>query len=300
MQKELHSVSVCLPVYNGAVYIAESIESVLTQTYDDFRLIVCDNCSTDNTADIVRSFRDPRITYLRNPSNLGVIGNFNHCLSLADGEYVCIWAHDDVMLPENLERKVGVLNENPGVGFVHSNVVRIDGQGRFLGEHWAEDSRRDYVEKGQEVFRRYLRSMVNWSIVFIGSVLARRVCYERLGGYRHELPLTGDGEMWMRMLLFYDVACIGVPLVKYRIHSAMGTTAHYGPRYLKQHYLAASIILGEHKDHIHQWRGLKRQVFRAFGVRALKNAAMSVLRCDLASGAAYTRLAATTCLHIFW
>lgn len=300
MQKAPHNVSVCLPVYNGAAYIAESIESVLTQTYVDFRLIVCDNCSTDNTADIVRSFRDPRISYLRNPSNLGVIGNFNHCLSLADGEYVCIWAHDDVMLPYNLERKVRVLNENPGVGFVHSNVLRIDGQGQFLGEHWAEDSRRDYVEKGQEVFRRYLKSMVNWSIVFIGSVLARRACYQRLGGYRDELPLTGDGEMWMRMLLFYDVACIGVPLVKYRIHSAMGTMAHYGPPYLKQHYLAARIILGEHKDRIPQWRGLKRQVFRAFGVRALKNAALAISRRDLASGAAYTRLAAITCPHIFW
>ena len=79
----------CLPVYNGAAYIAESIESVLAQTYGDFRLIVSDNCSTDNTEDIVRSFSDRRLTYVRNARNLGVVGNFNRCLSLAEGA-VCV------------------------------------------------------------------------------------------------------------------------------------------------------------------------------------------------------------------
>jgi glycosyltransferase involved in cell wall biosynthesis len=300
MPIEPYTVSVCLPVYNGAAHIAESIESVLAQTYGNFRLIVSDNCSTDDTAAIVRSFGDHRITYVRNARNLGVVGNFNRCLSLADGEYVCIWAYDDVMLPENLERKVRILNENPGVAFVHSNVYQIDRQGQILGEHWAEDSRRDYVEKGQEVIARYLRNMVDFSIVFIGSVLARRTCYERVGGYRCELPLTCDGEMWMRMLLFYDVACIGAPLVKYRIHPAMGTMAYHGPPYLEQHYLAARIILSEHKARLPQRAGLKRRVFMAFADRALKEAIMTALRLDFASAAAYARLAAIISPQILW
>ena len=65
------TVSVCTPVYNGSDYIEESIRSILSQTYTNFKLIVCDNCSTDNTEEIVRSFSDPRITYSRNQTNLG-------------------------------------------------------------------------------------------------------------------------------------------------------------------------------------------------------------------------------------
>src|SRR5262249_26443707 len=103
-------VSVCLPVYNGANYLAESMTSVLTQTYEDYRLIVADNCSTDATPDIVAGFKDRRIVYHRNAANLGLVGNHNRCLELAGGEYVCIWHHDDVMLPTNLEEKVGTLD----------------------------------------------------------------------------------------------------------------------------------------------------------------------------------------------
>ena len=91
-------VSVCMPVYNGSDYIADSVQSVLTQTYKDFNLIVCDNCSTDKTDEIIRSFKDPRLIYVRNNKNLGLVGNHNRCLELADGKYVHFLHHDDIML----------------------------------------------------------------------------------------------------------------------------------------------------------------------------------------------------------
>jgi glycosyltransferase involved in cell wall biosynthesis len=104
-------VTVCMPVFNGSEYIAEAIESVLAQTYRDFQLIVSDNCSSDDTGAIVQRFDDPRIRYSKNATNLGLIGNMNRCLELATGDYLCIFHHDDVMLPENLARKVQVLDE---------------------------------------------------------------------------------------------------------------------------------------------------------------------------------------------
>ena len=91
------SVSVCTPVYNGGDYIEQTIRSILAQTYENFQLIVCDNCSTDNTEEIVRSFKDPRIFYNRNERNLGLVGNANRCLELAEGDYVHILHHDDIM-----------------------------------------------------------------------------------------------------------------------------------------------------------------------------------------------------------
>ena len=84
-RSRISKVSVCIPVYNGSAYIAESIDSVLAQTYEDFHLIVCDNCSTDNTGEIVRSYNDQRLTYVRNTENLGLVGNANRCLELSKG-----------------------------------------------------------------------------------------------------------------------------------------------------------------------------------------------------------------------
>ena len=182
-------ISVCMPVYNGSAYIAFAIQSVLSQTYKDFQLIVCDNCSTDNTEEIVRNFKDPRITYERNARNLGLVGNANRCLELAEGEYVYIFHHDDIMFPENLELKARILDEHPKVGLVHSDALLIDQEGKTLDLSYFKDSKADYIEDGRKVFQRYIMNMHIGASFFIGSVLARRDCYLKLGGFN---PITAN------------------------------------------------------------------------------------------------------------
>ncbi len=277
-----------MPVYNGSSYIAEAIQSVLAQTYTHFRLIVCDNCSTDNTEEIVRGFRDPRISFVKNAENLGPVGNANRCLELADGDYVCIFHHDDVMLPDNLERKVRILDEHPKVGFVHSNVILIDPEGEVIDrEIWNEYSRKDYIEDGLTIFHRFLSSFHLSSSIFIGSVLARRSCYEHAGLFNQDLPHCNDGEMWMRMLLFYDIACIGSPLVKYRVHATSASSSwgdYTSYPYLKEHYLAARMIFEKYKDRIPQVDTLKKQVSFVFADRALTCACIDFNEGRFASG----------------
>ena len=271
-------VSVCIPVYNGADYIGESLCSVLAQTYEDYRVVVVDNCSTDGTADVVRSFRDSRLTYVRNSTNLGAVGNFNRCLELADGEYVNIWHHDDVMLPENIERKVRVLDKHPSVGYVHSNLWLTDAQGHPFMEHWHEDSKLDYVEPGAEIFRRYVTRLHHGALIFMGTVLARRVCYERLGGFRPELPNCCDSEMWMRLALFCDVACLSTPLVKYRQHGASLGGSHHGPDMLREHYTTALMIFRNYGHRIPDRLALLREVRAHFASETVQQArAMSYL-----------------------
>ena len=269
MDRVSPKVSVCIPVYNGSASIAESIASVLGQTFKDFRLIVCDNCSTDNTEEVVQSFHDPRLTYVRNEKNLGLVGNANRCLSLAEGEYICILHHDDVMLTENLELKVRLLDDNPEVGFVHSNIFWTDAEGQVIAQ-WVEDSRRDYIEDGMKVFHRYITRMDIGALIFIGAVLARRACYEQLGGFRLDLPHTSDNEMWMRMSLFYDVACVGKPLVKWRQHTASASSA-WGVdiAWLEEHFLATRIIFQEYQNQIPDLKRLKKEVDERFVKQAL-------------------------------
>ena len=281
-------VSVCIPVYNGSAYISESIESVLGQTFKDLTLIVCDNCSTDNTEEIVQSYHDPRLTYIRNDKNLGLVGNANRCLSLAEGEYVYILHHDDVMLPENLERKVRILDEHPDVGFVHSNIQVIDSDGASIDlKILAEDSTRDYIEDGMDVFRRYVDHLHFVTTIFIGSVLARRSCYKRLGGFSPELPHANDNEMWMRLSLFYKVACIGTPLVKLRLHHSSTTSGWMDWKsapYLKEQHLAAMMIFQNYMEKIPEPHRFRRQVSFSFGKQALMWSCNDFGSGDFASG----------------
>jgi glycosyltransferase involved in cell wall biosynthesis len=266
-------VSVCMPVYNGSDYIADSVESILNQTYKNFNLIVCDNCSTDNTEEIVRNFKDPRLTYVRNNNNLGLVGNHNRCLELADGEYVHFLHHDDIMLPNNLALKVRILDAHPKVGLVHSDVLFMDKDGERLNLT-KFDAKRDYIEDGIKVFEKYILDMPVGARFFIGSVLARRDCYVKLGGFNPIIPNVNDSEMWMRILLFYDVACIGRPLVLYRLHDGMTSTSisdRHGLNLqgLKEHYLASNIIIEQYKNRIPQRMNLKKRVNTGFSMKAV-------------------------------
>ncbi|MEJ2008461.1 MAG: glycosyltransferase [Acidobacteriota bacterium] len=297
------AVSVGIPVYNGSDYIAEAIESVLSQTFGDFELIVSDNCSTDNTGQIVCSFDDPRIRYIRNSENLGLVGNSNKCLELARGNYISILHHDDIMMPDNIERKVRLLNEHRDVGFVHSNIFIIDPEGEVVSRNiWNKDSRSDYVEKGITIFHRFLQSLPLGASIFIGAVLARRECYERLGGFSAELPHCSDSEMWMSMSLFYNVACFGTPLVKYRVHPSSASSSwgdYTSLPYLKEHYVAATMVFKKHSDHIPHANKWRKRVFSSFGEQAMKRSCKASADGDFSSGKAYFREALRMCPTIY-
>src|SRR5215207_1517689 len=114
MNTDLPRVSVGLPVYNGENYLAEAIDSVLAQTYQNFELIISDNASTDSTEEICRDYaaRDRRIRYFREPQNRGAAWNFNHTFELARGEYFKWVAHDDVIGPQYLARTVDQLDRH--------------------------------------------------------------------------------------------------------------------------------------------------------------------------------------------
>ena len=295
-------VSVCIPVYNGSKYIAKAIESVLAQTYKDFSLIVVDNCSTDNTEEIVRNFHDPRLTYKRNKENIGLVGNANRCLELAKGEYIYILHHDDIMLPENLERKVSLLDKNPKVGFVHSNILVIDGNGDVVAKNiWYEGSRKDYIKNGKEIFYKSLFYLPYGASIFIGSVLARRKCYEHVGKFSPELPHCFDSEMWNRMSLFYDIACIGSSLVKYRVHEETASTKwgnYLSFPYAKEHFLAAMITFNKYDKLITDSQKLKKRVCLSFAERFITLAKTAIINGDYFTAKSFIKEAPRVCPQI--
>ncbi len=231
------TVSVCLPTYNGANYIEEALRSILNQTYQDFELLVVDDGSTDATLDIIQSFSDPRIRLYRNPERLGIPANWNRCLELAGGEFVCVFHQDDVMLPENLERKVHLLSTDETVGFVHSGVeTLVEEEAPSSFADWIEDATEDTVWDGPEYFRTLL---LNGNRVCAPTVLARRHALIEQGGFDRDLGFACDYAMWLRLCLTYRVGFLAHPLVRYRWHGGNASHAYQFERGVEEITTAA-------------------------------------------------------------
>ena len=284
-------VSVCMPVYNGAAYIANAIDSVLSQTYQNFELTVFDNCSDDDTEKIVRAYRDPRVIYIRHSENIGLVNNGNSCLDRANGKYVYIFHHDDEMLPTNLERKVRILESDPKVGLVHSNFLRIDSSGNVVFENsWEKRSTVDHTEDGAQEFINYIKKMPFGARYFIGTVMARRSIYQKVGYFNTDYVHCHDSEMWLRMLMHGDVACIGDTLVKYRVHQTSASTSwgHYKSLpFLIEHYLTSMNVINKNREIIPNVDTLEKEVRNLFGQRAIQLANQSAHRRDYSTGTGF-------------
>lgn len=130
-------VSIGLPVFNGENYLREALDSILSQTYTDFELIIIDNASTDQTQQICQKYsaKDNRIRYYRNKQNIGAMKNFNNVFRLSSGEYFKWIAHDDVYSPTFLAECVDVLDRNPSVVVAHSKTACINKNSKVIGAY---------------------------------------------------------------------------------------------------------------------------------------------------------------------
>jgi len=264
-------ISVCIPTYNGAKYLAEAIESVLNQTLTDFELLIVDDRSTDETEAVVKSFTDKRIKHFKNQIRLGLVGNWNRCIELARGQYVCVFHQDDVMIRENLEEKVQLLDKNPTVGMVHSNVHQIGAGGELISEYWyfRPEPEDEGVHTGLDYLRRLLTGT---NIVCCPGVVVRRECFETLGGFDGRLPFTADWEMWMRIAAFYDVGYLVKALVRYRRHEANATWMFLGVKELEHELRAKMLALEKFGDRVPDAEALRNQIAGECRSRALERA----------------------------
>ena len=264
------AVSICIPTWNRCLLLQEAMQSVFGQTFEDFELLVCDNASDDGTEQVVRSFLDPRIRYVRNSRNIGHRENWNRCLSLARGEYIAILPDDDAMLPENIARKVEILRRNPQVGLIHSKFHLIDEHGDIIrwNTNWGHgpDREVDAIEKREGLLTAFINT------INVPTVLFRRVCYERLGGFSARVRLAFDWEYWMRIAVFYDTAFLAEPLVKWRIHpqSITKTNVCNPVVQLKEDLTAKETVFTTCARALPGWRRLERQMWRNMAERLFR------------------------------
>lgn len=200
--------TVLMTVYNAGSYLEGSIKSVLRQSCRGFDFVIVDDCSTDNSARIIDSFRDPRIRVYRNEVNIGQTKSLNKGLSLIQGEYVARMDADDLVFPFWLERQVSFLESNPEYVVVSAPAVIIDGSSRVkrtLRSLWLTEDIR-------------IKSLLGSPINHVGCVM-RRDDILRAGGYDETFKVAADYELWSDLLRKgFKITSVKEPLLAIRVH----------------------------------------------------------------------------------
>ena len=195
------NVSVVIPAYNAAGYVAQAIESVLAQTYSDFEIIVIDDGSADTTRKEVERFGGA-VHYLRQ-ANRGVSAARNLGIRASKGRYVAFLDADDLWRPEKLELQVPCLEHEPGVGLVCSDWA-LEQNGAVIPSVL---SMREPVKSGY-LFPRVVRD----SFLLTSTVVVERRCLEEAGFFDETIPTAEDLDLWLRLSYRYPIAVVSTPL----------------------------------------------------------------------------------------
>lgn len=222
------TVSVIIPNYNHARYLRQRVESVLRQTYQDFEVILLDDCSTDESQSILREYAaDSRVRMEFNEQNSGsTFKQWNKGVRLAYGKYIWMAESDDYAEPQFLEKLVGRLEAEPSAVFCNCRSWRISPGGEIIEylDTWvtgldAQKWTMDHVADGREECEKYF--VRRNTIPNASSVVFRKEIYERVGGADERLVYCADWKLWAAMALTGGtIAYVGQPLNYYRWHES--------------------------------------------------------------------------------
>ena len=203
-------VSVIIPTYNRAHLIDKAINSVLSQTYQDYEIIVVDDASTDNTKEVVKDFTDSRISYIFHTNNLDISAARNSGIKASQGKYIALLDSDDEWLPEKLDKQINKFEkESLKIGVIYTGSYYIDEKGNQI--------RKVHVPiKEGYIYEDLLRA---GGYLCLSSTLIKRECFKKVGLFDENLPPCEDLDMWIRIAKYYKFSYIKDLLVATRIHN---------------------------------------------------------------------------------
>ncbi|NOG70258.1 glycosyltransferase [Roseicella sp. DB1501] len=193
------TVSVLVKCYNHAPYVGQTVRSLLSQSFQDFEIVVTDDGSTDGTAEVVRGFDDPRIRLAVLPANQGISAAMNATIARARGRYLAILNSDDWALPGRLQRQVDVLDAHPEIGLVFGLPQPVDEAGRPTAAYNDFDAAFALPDFSRRSWLR--RFFYRGNCLCAPTAMIRREAYDAAGPYDVRLTNLQDLDMWIRMLL---------------------------------------------------------------------------------------------------
>ena len=202
--------TIAVPVYNREEELnRRAIDSALAQDVLDLEILVVDDCSTDGTWEVLQTYTDSRLSLVRNECNLGLFGNFNRCLSLAQGEYLRILCTDDTLVPGCLRREIQIMEEHQNVSLLSTRSRLVDKTGRGLGE--GANLLDPGIYRGAQAIPALLWALAHYALNALNlpsGVLLRREAALQAGQFDTTLRMVGDVDYYLRVLGYGDLAVL--------------------------------------------------------------------------------------------
>ncbi len=201
-------VSVIVPVYNAEKFLGETVESILEQTYQDFEIIIVNDGSTDKSAEIIKSLDDERIICIYQ-KNQGVSAARNKAILQSRGEYIALLDHDDLWLPEKLEKQIPVLDGNSEVGLVYSDCYCVDIKEKVIERAFEQTK----PFRGAVLPELFLSNFIPCLTAVI-----RKTVFEKAGLFDPKFTIAEEYDFFLRAAKNCKIEYVDLPLAKYRVH----------------------------------------------------------------------------------
>ena len=225
MSAKLPTVTVLIPVYNGMPFIVDAVDSILSQTFQDFELLIINDGSTDGTADFLNSLRDRRIRVIHQ-ENRGLCETLNRGVREASSQWIARLDQDDIALPNRLEKQYKFVLEHPDIVAVFSYIKRIGPSGSIFGVYSYSLNTHD------PTYDPLLHGVIQHSTMF-----CNKAAFLSVGGYRKVFYPNDDLDLTLRLAEKFRLGAIKEPLVKYRIHFEASTLKVFYKRQMMGRYV---------------------------------------------------------------
>jgi glycosyltransferase involved in cell wall biosynthesis len=271
----VNNVDVIVPCYRYGHYLRECVTSVLDQTGVDVRVLIIDDASPDNTAEVASELasNDSRVTFLQHYENKGHIATYNEGIEWVAADYLLLLSADDYLLPGTLQSATNLMETFPEIGFTYGKAIELkDTDIKAQNEsivHASVDKPKWQILKGIE----FIELAGAHNIVPTPTAVVRTELQKRLGGYRPELPHSGDMEMWLRLSAFGFVGISQDYQAVYRLHdnnmSKEYMTNSWWLPDLKQRKSALNCFFHTCKKNLPNSQALHHKLFRLLALDAI-------------------------------
>jgi glycosyltransferase involved in cell wall biosynthesis len=256
VESNLPLITVLMPVYNGAKYLNEAIDSILNQTFSDFEFLIIDDGSTDQSIDQIMLYDDPRIQLIKNKKNLGQSETLNKGLSLARGEYIARMDQDDISIPERLKKQLDFMENNSDVDVCGSWVQLM---GKYNG----------IIELETQSEEIKISLLTNQNLAHPAVMIRKDTLVKYDLNYNPTFTIGNDYDLWVRMFEYCSFANIPEALIKYRMHDNQYSKIMWEQNNAETNRILTNLlkIIGIHLDDsdliIH------KKVFTGYGIDSL-------------------------------